>query len=75
MQPMLDEPNDIWAVGTVLFQLLISAYPPWDRDVGPFMFGPTDQDMEESSKLSDRQEWATFTRSKIQAGHELWVSL
>ena len=75
MQPMLDEPNDIWAVGTVLFQLLISAYPPWDREVGPFMFGPTDKDMVESLKISDRQERATFTRGKIQAGQELWVSL
>ena len=45
MQPMQDEPNDMVAIGTVLFHLLISINPQWDKQHGPFMFGPSDQDM------------------------------
>ena len=75
MQPMRDEPNDMWAVGTVLFQLLMSGHLPWVRQHGPFTFGPSDPDMIEAAKLQDGPERADFLRSKIQAEHELWVRL
>ncbi len=74
MEAMLDEPNDIWAAATVLFQLLMSGYPEWENEFGPFMFGPSDEDMTTANRMTDRgQEWKDFVREKIMAEQKLWV--
>lgn len=73
MQPMLDEPNDMWAAATVLFQLLMSGHLEWEKGHGPFMFGPNDQDMIAAFKLPDAMESAEFVRSKIEAEQRIWV--
>ena len=75
MQPLQDEPNDMWAVGTVLFQLLISINPEWDKQHGPFMFDPSDEDMLEGASMQDEHKRALFTRDKIVAEQALWVRL
>ena len=75
MQAMADEPNDMWAVGTVLFQLLMSGHLPWERQFGPYMFGPSLQDMVEGDKLPDGRELVAFICSKIRPQQELWVRL
>lgn len=69
---MLDEPNDIWAAATVLFELLISGYPVWAEQHGPFMFGATMADMMEGNKLQD-EEWMAFAVGQVVAAQELWV--
>ena len=73
MQPMLDEPNDMWAAATVLFQLLMSGHLEWEKRHGPFMFGPSDQDMIAAFKLPDEMESAELYRSKIEAEQRIWV--
>ena len=35
MEAMLEEPNDIWAAATVLFQLMMNGYPEWEKESGP----------------------------------------
>ncbi|KAA6426479.1 MAG: hypothetical protein FRX49_03590 [Trebouxia sp. A1-2] len=72
MKAMKDEVNDIWAAATVLFQLLMSGYPEWEKQAGPFMFGPTDEDMR-SFKRTDQQAWYDFGRDKIMAEQKLWA--
>lgn len=71
---MLDEPNDMWAVATVLFELLISDYPAWDQQRGPFMFGPNDSDRLEARKLKGPESLA-FSRDRIKAEQDLWVGI
>ena len=73
MQPMPDEPNDMWAAATVLFQLIMSAHQEWEKEHGPFMFGPTDQEMATAYKLPDEMEATAFLKSKIEAEQEIWV--
>ena len=73
MEPMMDEPKDMWATATVLFELLISGFPDWERQHGPFMFGPSKTDLLEGAKLQDTDEQRAFSIGKTQAGHELWV--
>ena len=73
MQPMLDEPNDMWAAATVLFQLLMSAHLEWDKGHGPFMFGPSDEEMIAVEKLPDEMESIDFVCSAIEAQQRIWV--
>ena len=73
MEPMLDEPNDMWAAATVLFELLISGLPDWEKQHGPFMFGPSRADMLEGVKLQDEHELRAFCIGKTEAAHDLWV--
>lgn len=76
MEGMVDEPNDMWAAATVLLQLLMSGYPEWEKQFGPFMFGPTDADMVTAARMPDRgQEWKHFWREKIMTEQKLWVRL
>lgn len=72
---MQDPPNDMWAVGTTLFQLLMSGHPAWKEEFGPFMFGPSDHDTAEREELQNEKEWVALTAPKIQAQQELWVRL
>ncbi len=70
----MDEPNDIWAAATVLFQLLMSGYPEWENKFGLFMFGPTDADLVTANRMPDRgQKWKDFMREKIMTEQKLWV--
>jgi len=64
--------KDMWAAATVLFQLLMSGHPKWEKEVGPFMFGPRREDMK-SYKQTDQQAWNNFGREKIMAEQKLWV--
>ena len=73
MQSMLDEPNDMWAAATVLFQLLMSGHLEWEKGHGPFMFGPSDQQMIAAGKLPDEIESIDFVCSKIEAQQRIWV--
>ncbi len=76
MEGMADEANDIWAAATVLFLLLMSGYPELEKEVGPFMFGPTDADMVTANRMPDRgQKWKHFMREKITTEQKLWVRL
>ncbi len=72
MVGMKDEANDVWAAATVLFQLLMSGHPKWEKEVGPFMFGPRREDMK-SYKQTDQQAWNNFGREKIMAEQKLWA--
>ena len=72
---MLDEPNDMWAVATVLFELVMSGYPDWTQQHGPLMFGASPADLAAGAKLQDQEEWMAFSVGRIKAAHELWVSL
>ena len=75
MQAMQDEPNDMWAVGVLLFQHLISINPQWNKQHGPFMSGPSNQDTLESAEIQDEHKRILFTRDKIAAEQALWVRL
>ena len=73
MEGMVDEPNDMWAAGTVLFQLLMSGYPEWENKHGGFMFGPTDADLVTANRIPDRGQRLDCIRDKILAEQKLWV--
>ena len=76
MEGMVDEPNDIWAAATVLFQLLMSGYPEWENKHGLFMFGPTDADLVTANRMwpDHGQKWKDFVREKTLAEQKLWVN-
>lgn len=70
---MSDTPNDMWAAGTVLFQLLMAGSPKWHNDFGPFMFGPLSQELLDCSQLASQQAQLDFQRVAIDRQHKLWV--
>ncbi len=72
-KPMQDEPNDMHAVGVVLFQLLASIDPVWQRQYGEWMFGPMNKDIMEYIKLKKEGEQKSFTRAVLQKEHKEWV--
>ena len=73
MQPMPDEPNDMWAAATVLFQLLMAGDSAWQKEFGPFMFGPLPQECLESLQLVSGQDKREFQRGAVDRRHKLWV--
>ena len=72
-KPMQDEPNDMHAVGAVLFQLLASSDAAWQRQYGEWMFGPMNNDLEQYIKLKKDGEQKSFTRTVLQREHKEWV--
>ncbi len=72
-KPMQDEPNDMHAVGIVLFQLLASTDAAWQRQYGEWMFGPMNQDLEQYIKLKKDGEQKSFMRTVLQREHKEWV--
>jgi len=72
-KPMQDEPNDMHAVGAVLFQLLASSDAAWQRQYGEWMFGPMNNDLEQYIKLKKDGEQKSFMRTVLQREHKEWV--
>ena len=72
-KPMQDEPNDMHAVGAVLFQLLASTDAAWQRQYGEWMFGPMNSDLEQYIKLKKDGEQKSFTRAVLLREHKEWV--
>ncbi len=70
---MQDEPNDMHALGAVLFQLLASIDPVWQRQHGEWMFGPMNKDIREYIKLKKEGKQESFTRAVLQREHKEWV--
>ena len=73
-KPTQDEPNDMHAVGAVLFQLLASIEPVWQTQYGEWMFGPMNKDLEQYIKLKKEGEQKSFTRAVLQREHREWVT-
>ncbi len=70
---MLDNPNDIWAAATVIYQVVTSASDTREAP-GDCMFGPTMQQIDELMKLASKKERNRFLRKAIQQEQALWVS-
>ena len=74
-QAMPDQPNDIWAVGTTLFELLMSGHRAWAKEFGTFMFGVSGKDLVEANQLQSNKEQNAFKARKILEQQGLWVRL
>ena len=72
MPVMNDMAYDIWAMGAVLFELVVSAEGMWKEDQGPFMFGPRPKDLQ-SCISRNRDEQTTSVRKAIQREQSHWV--
>ena len=72
-KPMHNEPNDMHAVGAVLFQLLASTDAAWQRQYGEWIFGPMNKDIMKYIKLKKDGEQKSFMRYVLQREHKEWV--
>ncbi len=73
VKAMLDNPNDIWAAATVIYQVVTSASDTREAP-GDCMFGPTMQQIDQLMKLASKKEQNRFLRKAIQKEQALWVS-
>jgi len=67
---MLDNPNDIWAAATVIYQVVTSAVSA----PGACMFDPTTQQIDQIMKLRSKEKQDRALRKAIQEEQTLWVS-
>ena len=72
MPVMNDVPNDIWAVGVVLFELVMSAEAVWKDKQGPFMFGPRPKDLKACTNGSSHEQTSSL-RMAVQREQSCWV--
>ena len=72
MPVMNDMANDIWAVGVVLFQLIMSTEGVWKKNQGPFMFRPRPKDLKGCTNGSSSEQISKL-RMAVQREQSQWV--
>ena len=69
---MNDMANDVWAMGVVLFELIMSTEGVWKKNQGPFMFGPRPKDLKGCTSGSSNEQISKL-RMAVQREQSQWV--